>query len=34
LAEELRMKAVDIEVLNGKVKQHEMDMRDLFSKIA
>lgn len=34
LTEELRMKGIDIEVLNGRVRQHEADMRDLYSKIA
>jgi hypothetical protein len=28
------MKAIDIEVLSGKASQHELDMQDLYSKIA
>lgn len=32
--EQLRMKSIDNEVLSTKVKQHEVDMQDLYSKIA
>jgi hypothetical protein len=28
------MKSIDNEVLSGKVRQHEIDMQDLYSKIA